>query len=102
MEIGTLIVGIVIGVIIGGSLGFIVMKTMQSNSEKKVTHTESELKALLAIQARQHLDISRKALADIQNRSADLASQLNDYEESLTQVASTGAEAKDTCQRFFT
>ena len=96
MEIGTLIVGIVIGVIIGGSLGFIVMKTMQSNSEKKVTHTESELKALLAIQARQHLDISRKALADIQNRSADLASQLNDYEESLTQVASTGAEAKDT------
>jgi len=96
MEIGTLIIGIVIGFIIGGITFFAIAKTMQSNSDKKVTHNEAELKALLAIQANQHLDISRKALADIQSRTADLASQLDEYEQSLTQVANSDDDTKVT------
>lgn len=96
METSTLIIGIVIGLIIGGIIGFVVLKTIQSKSDDKASHSEGELKALLAIQARQHLDVSRKALADIQSRTADLVSQLNDYEESLTQVASSSNETKDS------
>lgn len=96
MEIGTLIIGIIIGAILGGIGSFIAIRNMQSSSEKKVTHSEAELKALLAIQARQHLDISRKALSDIQHKTTALASQLNDYEESLTHVASSKDETKDT------
>ena len=96
METSTLIIGIVIGLIIGGIIGFVVLKAMQTKSNDKASHSEGELKALLAIQARQHLDVSRKALADIQSRTADLVSQLNDYEESLTQVASSSNETKDS------
>jgi uncharacterized membrane-anchored protein YhcB (DUF1043 family) len=96
MEIGTLIIGIVIGLVIGGTLGFVALKAMQSNSVEKASHSEAELKALLAIQARQHLDVSRKALADIQGRTADLVSQLNDYEESLTEATASGDETTST------
>jgi len=45
MEIGTLITGIVIGLFLGGIIGFIAVKNMRSNSESKVSHTEAELKA---------------------------------------------------------
>jgi hypothetical protein len=96
MEIGTLILGIIIGLVIGGILGLVAFRTMQSNSQKKVNHTEDERKALLAIQARQHLDISRQALTDIQNRTAELASHLNEYEESLTQATMSAGEVKET------
>jgi len=96
MEIGTLIIGIIIGLVIGGILGLIVFRTMQSNSQQKVNHTEDERKALLAIQARQHLDISRQALTDIQNRTAELASHLNEYEDSLTQATTSAGEVKET------
>jgi uncharacterized membrane-anchored protein YhcB (DUF1043 family) len=96
MEISTLITGIVIGLIIGGIIVFIIVKNMQSNSESKVDHTESELKALLAIQARQHLDISRQALTDIQNKTAALATHLNDYEESLTKATISESDSKDS------
>jgi len=96
MEIGTLIIGIIIGFIIGCILGFIAVKNMQSNPDNKVNHTEAERKALLAIQARQHLDISRQALTDIQNKTADLASHLNDYEESLTQATTSSGDTKDS------
>jgi uncharacterized membrane-anchored protein YhcB (DUF1043 family) len=96
MEISTLITGIVIGLIIGGIIVFIIVKNMQSNSESKVDHTESELKALLAIQARQHLDISRQALTDIQNKTAALATHLNDYEESLAQATMSERDSKDS------
>jgi hypothetical protein len=96
MEIGTLITGIIIGLIIGGIIGFIIVKNMQSNSASKVNHNEAELKALLAIQARQHLDISRQALTDIQNKTAALATHLNDYEESLTQATKSAGDSKDS------
>jgi hypothetical protein len=96
MEIGTLIIGIIIGLVIGGILGLVVFRTMQSNSQQKVNHTEDERKALLAIQARQHLDISRQALTDIQNRTAELASHLNEYEDSLTQATTSAGEVKET------
>ncbi|WP_226988920.1 YhcB family protein [Brumicola pallidula] len=96
MEIGTLITGIVIGSILGAIIGFIAVKNMRSNSENKVNHTEAELKALLAIQARQHLDISRQALTDIQNKTAALATHLNEYEESLAQATMTAADSKDS------
>lgn len=95
MEIGTLVIGIIIGFIIGGIIGFVVFKGMQSTSNRKVTHTESELKALIAIQARQHLDISRQALTDIQNKTAELATHLNIYESSLTQSTSVNDDAKE-------
>jgi uncharacterized membrane-anchored protein YhcB (DUF1043 family) len=96
MEISTLITGIVIGLIIGGIIGFIIVKNRQSNSDSKVNHNEAELKALLAIQARQHLDISRQALTDIQNKTAALATHLNDYEESLTQATMSASDSKES------
>lgn len=96
MEIGTLIIGIIIGLVIGGILGLVAFRTMQSNSQQKVNHTEDERKALLAIKARQHLDISRQALTDIQNRTAELASHLNEYEESLAQATTSAGEVKET------
>jgi uncharacterized membrane-anchored protein YhcB (DUF1043 family) len=96
MEISALITGIVIGLIIGGIIAFIGVKNMQSNSESKVDHNEAELKALLAIQSRQHLDISRQVLTDIQNKTAALATHLNDYEESLTQATISASDSKDS------
>ena len=96
MEIGTLIIGIIIGLVIGGISGLVVIRTMRSNSQQKVNHTEDERKALLAIQARQHLDISRQALTDIQNRTAELANHLNEYEDSLTQATTSAGEVKET------
>ncbi|MFT5278016.1 MAG: uncharacterized membrane-anchored protein YhcB (DUF1043 family) [Glaciecola sp.] len=96
MEIGTLVIGIIIGLIIGGLIGFISVKSMQSKTAKKATHTEEELKALLAIQASQHLNVSRQALTDIQNKTAELAGQLNNYEDSLRKANSSADETKDT------
>jgi phage-related minor tail protein len=100
MEIGTLVVGIIIGLIVGGTAGslvvYAIMKSAANASDQKVNHTEQELKALLAIQARQHLDTSRSALADIQQKTDELAKQLLDYEESLTQATSSADESKDT------
>ena len=96
MEIGTLIIGIIIGLVIGGILGLVAFRAMQSNSQQKNNHTEDERKALLAIQTRQHLEISRQALTDIQNRTAELASHLNDYEDSLAQATTSAGEVKES------
>ena len=96
MEIGTLVIGIIIGLIIGGLIGFISVKSMQSKTAQKATHTEDELKALLAVQASQHLNVSRQALTDIQNKTAELAGQLNNYEDSLRKANSSADETKDT------
>jgi uncharacterized membrane-anchored protein YhcB (DUF1043 family) len=95
MEIGTLVIGIIIGLIIGGLSGFISVKSMKSKKVQKASHTEEELKALLAIQARHHLDISRQALAGIQNKTAELAGQLNSYESSLKKATSSAGDTKD-------
>ncbi|MBF7074900.1 DUF1043 family protein [Glaciecola sp. MH2013] len=100
MEIGTLVVGIIIGLVVGIATGalvaYVLMKSAANASDQKMSHTEQELKALLAIQARQHLDVSRNALADIQLKSEELAKQLTEYENSLTQATTSGEESKDT------
>lgn len=96
MEIGTLAIGIIIGLVIGGALGAVLFKSLSASSEKKLGHNEQELKALLALQARQHLDLSRNALNEIQSKTAELARQLNDYEETLTQATTSNEDTKDT------
>ncbi len=96
MEIGTLLIGIIIGLIIGVVLGLVAFRTMHSNSQQQVNHTEDERKALLAIQTRQHLNISRQVLNDIQNRTAELASHFNEYEESLTKATTSAGEMKES------
>lgn len=96
MEISTLVTGIIIGLIIGGLIGVLAVKSTQSKTSQKASHTEDELKGLLAIQARQHLDISRHALTDIQNKTAELASHLNEYEDSLTKATTNAGETKES------
>ena len=96
MEIGTLAIGIIIGLVIGGALGAVLFKSMSASSQEKPGHNEQELKALLAIQARQHLDLSRKALNEIQGKTSELARQLNDYEESLTHATTSSEDTKET------
>ena len=97
MDILSLLIGLGVGILAGIALTMLVSYNNKSGkSESAAKHTESELKAILAAQARVHLDNSRSHIADLQRTAEALTKEISQYENSLRGASEQGENSKDT------
>lgn len=83
MDIITFIIGFIIGAAVAGIAVYFLKSNSQTSSN--VTQSETELKAVLATQAREHLDGSTKLINEIEQSAAHLRAQVASFEASLSQ-----------------
>ncbi|WP_395340648.1 ZapG family protein [Ningiella sp. W23] len=81
------LLSIVLGIIIGLSVGSIVAWNLSAASSKKkssqLSRSEQELKVMLSQQAQHHLDSTREAIEAIQLRLDQVTQNMQHYEASL-------------------
>lgn len=84
MEISTLIIGVIIGLILGFGAAWMWATSSVKAKNKSNTTTETELKALLAEQANEHLRSSSESIDRISDELKALKANMTNYEKSLS------------------
>jgi uncharacterized membrane-anchored protein YhcB (DUF1043 family) len=84
MDILTLCIGIGIGLIVGFVFAWVLKKPSSGANKSASKSTETELKGILAQQAKSHLDKSHDAIQTLETELRRLKASINEYEESLT------------------
>jgi|GEM_PF-143263 len=97
MDLMQIIIGVIIGAVVASAIFFIMLRA-QGKSADKAGHSEAELKAILAAQARVHLDSSAALIGEIESKAHQLKEQLQNYEQSL---ASGDIKEDDSQSSFF-
>lgn len=82
MDLLAIFISFMVGLLLGGAVVFMFSLSANKNKASR-EQTESELKSLLAVQARDHIDSSTSLIAQIQNNTEQLKSQVQAYEASL-------------------
>ena len=83
MDLTSLVIGLAIGLIIGFIIAWVWVSATTKAKSKASNSTEAELKALLAQQAQQHLNISRNGINTIEKELVILRNSVAHYEQSL-------------------
>ncbi|GBL04883.1 ZapG family protein [Glaciecola sp. KUL10] len=81
MELLSIFVGLALGLVLGAVAMYLYFTQTRSKTNKE--QSESELKSILAVQARDHIDASHSLINQIQQDTERLQAQLNAYEASL-------------------
>ena len=84
MELLSIFIGLIIGLVLGALAMYLYFSKSTGNKANK-EQSEAELKSLLAVQARDHIDSSHSLINQIQQDTQRLQAQLNAYEASLSE-----------------
>lgn len=83
MELLSILIGLIVGLVLGALVMYLyISKTGGSNAKKE--QSEAELKSILAVQARDHIESSHSLINQIQQDTQRLQAQLEAYEASLS------------------
>lgn len=94
MDLFTFIIGIVIGLAVGFAVAWVWANSISSAKKSVSQSTEAELKALLALRAKNHVDASKESIQNIELELGRLVSSMKEYEESL--IINTQDYSKNT------
>jgi uncharacterized membrane-anchored protein YhcB (DUF1043 family) len=84
MDITTLFIGIVVGLLLGAGLTYMWASSVQKANSQANNSTEAELKSLLAEQANSHLRTSSETIERISGELNALKTSMMQYEQSLS------------------
>ncbi|MFT6270448.1 MAG: uncharacterized membrane-anchored protein YhcB (DUF1043 family) [Alphaproteobacteria bacterium] len=84
MDILALFIGIVIGIIVGFAVAWVWANSITTAKKSATQSTESDLKTLLAQQAKSHLEASRESIQTLESELNRLLTSVKDYEQSLS------------------
>lgn len=84
MDLITLLIGVVIGIIVGFALAWFWVNSSTNTHSASQQSNEEELKTLMAQQAESHLQTSRDTIQSIEFDLANLRNSVAEYEKSLT------------------
>lgn len=87
MDLISLLVGLLLGLIIGCSGAWLWNKSAQKGKASATQESEAELKALLAEQAKSHLHANRAAIQNIEKELKFLSNSVTKYESVLNESA---------------
>lgn len=96
MDLITLILGVLLGLVIGATISALWMNKLLKNKASSAKNTEAELKALLAEQAKNHVHRSRSGLEQIRREITHLLDDVDNYEKGLSVPSND-----DTSNTFF-
>lgn len=83
MNLETLLLGILVGILIGAALSFFWMNKLMKSKANSSKNTEIELKALLSEKAKNHIHTSRSGLEQIKRDVAHMLDDIENFEKSL-------------------
>ena len=84
MDLLTLFIGLIIGVVIGFAIAWFWTQSIANNQKVAVKSTEVELKNLLAQQAQSHLQTSRESIHALESELERLLASVTEYESTLS------------------
>lgn len=83
MNLETLLLGIVVGILIGAVVSFLWMNKLMKSKASSNKNTEIELKALLSEKAKNHINTTRLSLEQINKDVAHMLDHIENFEKSL-------------------
>lgn len=83
MDITTLVIGLLIGLIFGFAGAWAWLNASGNAKRNAINTTETELKALMAQQAATHLDTTRQSINSIETQVRALKQSISQYEQAL-------------------
>lgn len=84
MDLLTLFIGVVIGLILGFAIAWFWSNSLAKANKSAVKTTEAELKKLLTQQAKNHLQASRETIESLELELKKLLNNVTEYENSLS------------------
>lgn len=83
MDLLAISIGLIVGVIVGFAIAWFWTNSTASAKKSAESRSESELKGLLALQAKNHLDVTRQSIQNLENELNRLLNSVKEYEQSL-------------------